>query len=752
MSRLWAVVIGLCLLAPALPARAVGPEFPKPDALVPRVDFWKRIYSEVGTDGGLIHDARDVAVVYEIVRLPIGTPRSARDRKIRRRKNHYEGILRHLGAGHREGLDAEHQRVLALFPPGVSNKTLRAAAGQVRFQLGQADKFRDGMVRKGRWEDYIRRVFVERGLPEELGLLPHVESSFNPEAHSHAGAAGLWQFTRSTGRMFMRVDHVIDERRDPFLATVAAARLLKANYEKTGTWPLAITAYNHGAGGMNRAVRQLGTRDIATILDRHRSRTFGFASRNFYCEFLAAVEVDREGATHFGPLRPDPPDDPEIAVLDHYYKASTLASAFGLDPGVLRRVNPALLQPIWSGQKYVPRGYGLRLPRDGRRESAKVVLAAVPAGQRFTKQVPDRNYRVKHGDTLSQIARRFGVSQSQLAALNGLRSRHRIRVGQVLKLPSTGAPTAVAAVARPDLAPEPVPADGLYRVRRGDNLQSIARRFAVSESDLVALNALRNRNVIRVGQVLQIPRGAATARPSASGGSGVYVVRRGDTLHQISRRFGTTPAAIAERNGLRGSLIRPGQRLYIPGDDPEPPTPAPSAAAEEQSRVTREAPPAVAAPPPAGPQAPPSLPLSPHRYRVAEDGSIRIQPGETLGGVADWLRVPVAELRRRNGLVRGQPLPLGGRLVLDWSRTTPAEFEGRRLEHHRRVQSDFYGSYAVAGTLEVVLRRGDTLWKIAEGHGAIPVWLLLEYNPGVESTELRAGQRVRVPRLERRSS
>jgi membrane-bound lytic murein transglycosylase D len=115
--------------------------------------------------------------------------------------------------------------VLALFPDGVSDATLRRAAEQVRFQLGQADKFRAGLIRQGRWRDYMRGVFAERGLPVELASLPHVESSFNPMARSHVGASGLWQFTRSTGRIYMRLDHVVDERNDPWIATVAAARL-----------------------------------------------------------------------------------------------------------------------------------------------------------------------------------------------------------------------------------------------------------------------------------------------------------------------------------------------------------------------------------------------------------------------------------------------------------------------------------------------------------------------------------------------
>ncbi len=134
------------------------------------------------------------------------------------------------------------------------------AASQLRFQQGLADRFRDGYVKSGLWKDYIRSELREAGVPEILAALPHVESSFNPEARSYVGAAGLWQFTRSTGRRFMQIDHVVDERRDPFLSSSAAARLLAYNYSILKSWPLAITAYNHGVGGMRRAARETGNR------------------------------------------------------------------------------------------------------------------------------------------------------------------------------------------------------------------------------------------------------------------------------------------------------------------------------------------------------------------------------------------------------------------------------------------------------------------------------------------------------------
>jgi membrane-bound lytic murein transglycosylase D len=560
--------------APAPPRRSLAarqPDFPKSPALVPRVEFWKRIYSEVDTRGGLLHDSENLSVVYETVRLPDGDSRLGEERFLRQRREHYQAVLRRLAGGKRSGLDAEERRVLSLFPAGVSDATLRGAMGRVRFQRGQADKFRAGLIRQGRWEHYMRGVFAERGMPVELASLPHVESSFNTAARSHVGASGLWQFTRSTGRLYMRVDHVIDERNDPWIATVAAARLLRSNYERSRSWPLALTGYNHGIGGMERAARQLGTRDMATIIERYEGRAFGFASKNFYVSFLAALEVEENAERYFGRLARDAPENPEIIALDGYYRPATLAAAFGVSLDALRAANLALLDGVWSGQRFIPKGYPLRVPRNPLRAAPEVVLASIPARDRHVEQVREAEYRVRRGDTLSRIAARFGVRTKDLMAANGLRSANRIRVGQRLEIPGSG--RVVASVAAPEPAPRATrtasvsASSGVHKVRPGDTLGKIARRYGVSERELAAHNGIRNASLVKVGQKLAIP-GSGSASASDGGGAGggnVYTVRRGDTLDSIAKRHGTTPKSIAALNGLRSAhKIKAGQRLVLP--------------------------------------------------------------------------------------------------------------------------------------------------------------------------------------------
>ena len=237
------------------------------------------------------------------------------------------------------------------------------AIDRIRFQLGQADRFHEGLIRAAAWESHIVRVLEQHGVPAEIAALPHVESSFNPAAYSKVGAAGLWQFMPSTAKRFMRVDSIVDERLDPYSATEAAANLMLYNYRLLGSWPLAVTAYNHGPGGLRRAQEQLGTSDIAVIVKRYQGATFGFASRNFYVAFLAALEVDRNAEKYFGPITRLTDTQSTPVELPDYIAVEAFAKAFKVDMGALRVLNPALRPPIWNGTRLVPRGYAAAHPR-----------------------------------------------------------------------------------------------------------------------------------------------------------------------------------------------------------------------------------------------------------------------------------------------------------------------------------------------------------------------------------------------------
>ena len=255
--------------------------FDRPAVLEPDIRFWRKVFTEIDSDQAFLHDSRHLNVIYETVRIPPGARARDRRRIADQVRDRYRKTLELLATGKRDGLDAEQRRILELWPADITADELKEAAKRIRFQQGLADDFRAGLRRAGAWQPYIKKQLAAHDVPLGLAALPHVESSFNPDARSHVGAAGLWQFTRGTGRRFMQIDHVMDERRDPFRSSEAAARLLAYNYSVLESWPLAITAYNHGVAGMRRAVRNLGTEDIGVINREYQGRTFGFASRNF---------------------------------------------------------------------------------------------------------------------------------------------------------------------------------------------------------------------------------------------------------------------------------------------------------------------------------------------------------------------------------------------------------------------------------------------------------------------------------------
>ncbi len=257
------------------------------------------------------------------------------------------------------------------------------------------------------------------------------------------------QFTRSTGRRFLQVDHVLDERNDPFRATEAAGKLLAYNYSIVGNWPMAITAYNHGLAGVRRAMRKHGDTAYADIMRNYKGRTFGFASRNFYVAFLAALHIDKNPEQYFPGVTPEAPKDYDSFALDEYVPVKAIAGALGIGERELAKFNPAMQPTIWQGSKYVPRDFETRVPRSRLSAPALQLLANIPSDQRFARQLPDLFHTIVRGDTLSEIADEYGTRVSTLAALNNLDSHHHIRAGQQLRLPAAGpAPEFVATKSR----------------------------------------------------------------------------------------------------------------------------------------------------------------------------------------------------------------------------------------------------------------------------------------------------------------
>jgi membrane-bound lytic murein transglycosylase D len=341
------------------------------------MNFWVQIYSKYSSSEGLIHDAKYIDHVYQVVDLKQGE--GTFSQKIKRAKEKWKTLLLsvHRKQNAPETMTEEESQVYRLFADvNEPNKYLNAAGRKrLRFQLGQKDNFLEGYRQSGRYLSLMEEIFKNAGLPIELTRLPFVESSFNVRARSKVGASGIWQFMRSTGRLFLKVGEAVDERNDPIRATEAAALLLKGNYESLGKWPLAVTAYNHGRKGMMRAVRMVGSEELEDVVDSYKGRTFGFASGNFFTEFLAAVEVEKNAEKYFGKVeRAKPIPFVEVRIPD-YINLGELARFMKLDMPALRDLNPAVSEAVYTGKLLIPAGYSLRLPYDGSAPKETIVKA-----------------------------------------------------------------------------------------------------------------------------------------------------------------------------------------------------------------------------------------------------------------------------------------------------------------------------------------------------------------------------------------
>ena len=428
----------IALLAAASPlgagiARAAEERIPFPPELQPAVDFWIRVYTEISTSEGFLHDERDLSLVYRRVKFERDVAPGVRRDAVDAEREKIEAMLRRLAQGATD-LSEDERKIAELFGPQGSPSRYAEAARTVRFQLGQADRFREGLERSGQWEAHIAQTFSNLGLPPELAALPHVESSFDPTAYSKVGAAGLWQFMRGTGRRYMRVDDAVDERMDPFRATEAAAQLLDFNYRFLGSWPLALTAYNHGAAGMRRARDSMGTGDLATIINGYKSRSFGFASRNFYVSFLAALTIDRNPDKYFSDLKRGSAMRFTEVELPAFVPAGELQKLLKVERSKLASLNPAVRSAVWNGDRYLPKGYRLRLPADAVAWTPQQLGEALGA-HLYAGQPRARSYKVRNGDSLAGIAQRNGVDVQELARLNKLSPAAEPGAGKRLRLP-----------------------------------------------------------------------------------------------------------------------------------------------------------------------------------------------------------------------------------------------------------------------------------------------------------------------------
>lgn len=319
-------ILLIALLIPITWATASGKAAPHkqpdwtvtPKALEPDVHFWIDVYSKYDNDTAVMHDTEHMGVIYGTVDMHdlhciddcLESVKTARQDRVKAAKDKVRMILLTLADNPPEGaLSPEAKRIKALWRKWTTANVFKEAAGEkrLRAQTGQKTRFALGLPNAEKYMPKFESIFKNQKMPIALTRLVLVESMFNMNALSHAGASGVWQFMPATARKFgLQVSRAVDERSDPILSAEAAARMLKYDHDILGTWPLAINAYNAGRGHLTRAIAALGTRDIVKIIRRYRVGSYGFASRNYYPEFLAACRVYDNRAKYFPDMNHHP--------------------------------------------------------------------------------------------------------------------------------------------------------------------------------------------------------------------------------------------------------------------------------------------------------------------------------------------------------------------------------------------------------------------------------------------------------------
>jgi membrane-bound lytic murein transglycosylase D len=434
--------------------------------------------------------------------------------------------------------------------PVVENDKVRYF---INYFTGQARQgFTRWLERSGRYLPMMQKVFAEEGLPQDLAYLPMIESGFNARAYSRARAVGLWQFMESTGRIYnLHNDWWKDERRDPLKATRAAASHLGDLYRRFGDWYLALAAYNAGAGKVDRAIRMFGSRDFWQI---SRGRYLKTETKNYLPKFLAALIIAKEPAKYgFVDLNYHPPLAYDTAELPGSTDLDIIARLCNVPYEEIRDLNPELKR--WCTPPGVA-GYPVRLPAE-KEETFLGQYAEIPPDRRANF----RRHRIRSGDTLGGLAARYRIRTRDIVALNGIRNPRTLRIGRDLILPLR--PGATLA---PDVLEDGYVRNRQrsYKVRKGDTLWDIARKFRVSTGQLCAWNGLNRRGVLRPGQVLKVAGNGG--RPVSTRKGVKYRVRSGDTLWDIARKFRVTTGQLCAWNGLsKRGVLRPGQVLLVAG-------------------------------------------------------------------------------------------------------------------------------------------------------------------------------------------
>ncbi|TFH65660.1 MAG: LysM peptidoglycan-binding domain-containing protein [Candidatus Zixiibacteriota bacterium] len=438
----------------------------------------------------------------------------------------------------------------------------------VYFQTIARDFFQAALTRSGRYTSLMMKILEEERVPRDLVYLPLIESGFKTNAYSWASAMGPWQFISATGRRFgMERDWWFDERRDYEKSTRAAARYLKYLYERYGDWYLALAAYNAGEGKVDKVIKRDGTRDYWHMSHLKRE------TRNYVPLFLSSMIIAKNPEKYgFIPFYDDPLQY-DIVTVDKPLDLYEVAEALGTTYDYLKMLNPELLRKQTHPHK---ESYALRIPSN-QKEKFWGVYDQLAAARSATLV----HHKIGKGQTLSGIAKRYGISTQALANANNMSKKQRLMAGRTLLIPVPQS----AKESRPsqqlnrksyDASRTTGEGSDLYVVRKGDNLAGIASAHGTTVNQLVMVNGLDKSARIYPGQVINVgvkrfsqsrQSSASSSAPRASKSQHImtYKVREGDSLYKLAKQYGTTSANLALLHGFESNRrLRVGQLINVP--------------------------------------------------------------------------------------------------------------------------------------------------------------------------------------------
>jgi membrane-bound lytic murein transglycosylase D len=500
------------------------------------VDFWRDVFAKYGRNQVVIHHREFPHVVFGVLDFS-AEAETMGDIELERHKDRVEKDtvvsmkqqIRRLVDGEEPSTPFQESFVekMRMVPEGARSYRRLLDEDLIRTQTGIRERYAQAIGRAWKYLPVMEQIFTsEYGLPKELTRLPFIESSFDYTAYSSVGAAGIWQFMPRTARSHrMLVGRYVDERRDPIKATRGAAEYLRLAYQELGSWPLAITSYNHGVGGVRSKVRASGTSNLADFIEHPSERFFGFASTNFYPEFLAAVEIFQDHDKYFPEVSVQPPLRLVAYPIRTPMSTAQASRQLGVPLDNLKEANYALLDPVWKGAAKIPAGYVLQVPVQYT-DKMNEVRTPEPIKSRIvtTSSGEGKMYRVTRKDSLQAIAARFNTTPDRIAQMNRLTTSE-VQVGQVILVPrNSGGSTNEAPVADVivEAAQQPVPEASVvkvstqpkktsaaptarkHKVRKGETLASIAARYGRSIADVKKANNMRGSTLI-AGQVIRIP-------------------------------------------------------------------------------------------------------------------------------------------------------------------------------------------------------------------------------------------------------